>query len=61
MSRLNHLSIMCEDPYRLEQFYERWFGFEELNRTAGIVYITDGYFNVALMRRWAPDLAEADQ
>jgi catechol 2,3-dioxygenase-like lactoylglutathione lyase family enzyme len=62
MPRLNHLAIMCQDPERLKQFYARWFGFEELNRTQeGTVYITDGYFNVALMKRGAADLAEEDQ
>jgi catechol 2,3-dioxygenase-like lactoylglutathione lyase family enzyme len=53
---------MCQDPDRLEKFYARWFGFEELNRsTDGTVSITDGYFNVALMKQGAPGLAEDDQ
>jgi len=48
--RLNHLSIICEDPENLRQFYARWFGFEELARGAGgSIYLTDGYFSMALL------------
>ena len=50
MPRLNHISIVCEDPANLRQFYARWFGFEELSRGAGgSVYLTDGYFSVGLL------------
>jgi catechol 2,3-dioxygenase-like lactoylglutathione lyase family enzyme len=50
MPRLNHLSIVCEDPENLRRFYARWFGFEELARGAGgSVYLTDGYFSVGLV------------
>ena len=50
MPRLNHFSIVCEDPENLRQFYGRWFGFEELTRGAGgAIYLTDGYFSVGLL------------
>ena len=50
MPRLNHFSIVCEDPENLRQFYARWFGFEELARgVGGAVYLTDGYFSVGLL------------
>jgi len=29
VSRLNYLAIMCEDPTRMRDWYQRWFGFEE--------------------------------
>src|SRR5207249_3249435 len=52
MSRLNYLAIMSDDPGRLQEWYRRWFGFEEYNRTAdGTVYITDGYFSMGLLKR----------
>lgn len=58
MPRLNHISLICEDPENLRQFYARWFGFEDLDRApGGSIYITDGYFNIGLLRQ-GTDLAE---
>jgi catechol 2,3-dioxygenase-like lactoylglutathione lyase family enzyme len=55
------MAIMCKEPERLKEFYSRWFGFEELGRTpGGTIHITDGYFNMALMKHRA-DIAEEDQ
>src|SRR6266540_4981986 len=54
MSLLNYLAIMCDDPVRMRDWYQRWFGFEELNRTReGTIYLTDGHFNVGLLKRGA--------
>src|SRR3712207_2857495 len=54
MSRLNYLAIMCDDPARTRDWYQRWFGFEELNRSdAGTIYITDGRMTVGLLKRGA--------
>jgi len=62
MPRLNHVAIMCQDPADLARFYSRWFGLEELNRTpSGSVYMTDGYFNVGLLKQGAADTAEENQ
>lgn len=45
---------MCDDPTLMRDWYRRWFGFEELTRTKeGSVYITDGHFGVALLKRGA--------
>jgi len=33
VSRLNYLAIMCDDPLGCGDWYERWLGFEEYNRT----------------------------
>jgi catechol 2,3-dioxygenase-like lactoylglutathione lyase family enzyme len=61
MSRLNYLAIMCDDPIRMRDWYERWFGFEEFNRTAqGSIYVTDGYFSVGLLKRGSAP-GETDQ
>ncbi len=33
--------IICSDPDQLREYYCRWFGFDELNRTPeGSVYLT---------------------
>ncbi len=54
MSQLSYLAIMCEDPARMHHWYQRWFGFEELNRTRdGSIYLTDGHFNLGLLKRGA--------
>ena len=52
MSRLNYLAIMCDDSIRMRNWYQRWFGMEEFNRTGhGSIYLTDGYFSVGLLKR----------
>lgn len=52
MSRLNYLAIMCDDSARMRDWYERWLGFEEYDRTAqGAIYLTDGHFSVGLLPR----------
>jgi catechol 2,3-dioxygenase-like lactoylglutathione lyase family enzyme len=52
MARLTHLAIASDDPAGLGEWYRRWFGFEELNRTAdGAVYLSDGYFNLGFLKR----------
>jgi catechol 2,3-dioxygenase-like lactoylglutathione lyase family enzyme len=62
MPTLNHLAIMCRDPERLSGFYCKWFGFEELSRTnGGSIYITDGWFNVGLLKQGASDTEEPNQ
>jgi len=61
MSQLNYLAIMCDDPPQMSDWYRRWFGFEELNRTGeGSVYISDGHFNIGLLKRGAA-VAESNQ
>lgn len=50
---------MCRAPERLRDFYCKWFGFEELSRTdGGSIYITDGWFNVGLLKQGASDTKE---
>jgi catechol 2,3-dioxygenase-like lactoylglutathione lyase family enzyme len=51
---LNHIALMVEDAERLKDFYTQWFGFEELHRTAeGSIYLTDGHFNLGLLKQGA--------
>jgi catechol 2,3-dioxygenase-like lactoylglutathione lyase family enzyme len=52
MSQLNYLAIMCDDPVRIRDWYQRWLGFEEYDRTReGSVYITDGHSSIGLLKR----------
>jgi len=52
MPRLNYLALMTEDPAGLAGWYREWFGFDELNRGSdGTVYLTDGYFNLAFLKK----------
>ncbi len=53
MSLLNHLAIMCDDPARMRDWYQHWFGFEEYyhHPASGAVYLTDGHFSVGLLKR----------
>jgi catechol 2,3-dioxygenase-like lactoylglutathione lyase family enzyme len=61
MPQLNYLAIMCDDPATMRDWYQRWFGFEELNRTPqGALYLTDGHFNLALLKRGSA-IGEAKQ
>ena len=61
MSQLNYMAIMCDDPVELKNWYQRWFGFKEHNRTAeGTVYINDGHFTVGLLKRGSA-VGEDDQ
>jgi catechol 2,3-dioxygenase-like lactoylglutathione lyase family enzyme len=54
MTQLNYMAIMCEDPARMRDWYQRWFGFEEYDRTnEGSIYITDGHFSVGLLKAGA--------
>ncbi|HZT08675.1 MAG TPA: VOC family protein [Chloroflexota bacterium] len=62
MTQLNYLAIMCEDPARMREWYARWLGFEEYDRTAaGSIYITDGHFSVGLLKAGAAPGEETQQ
>jgi catechol 2,3-dioxygenase-like lactoylglutathione lyase family enzyme len=51
MAQLNYLAIMCEDPLRMRDWYQRWLSFEEYDRTReGNVYISDGHTSLALLK-----------
>jgi catechol 2,3-dioxygenase-like lactoylglutathione lyase family enzyme len=52
MSQLNYLAIMCDEPTRMRDWYARWFGMEEYNRTSqGTIYMSDGHLSVGLLQR----------
>jgi catechol-2,3-dioxygenase len=52
MAQIRHLAIKTENPVRLATFYKEVFGLKELHKPrgeGGPVYLTDGYFNLALL------------
>ena len=52
MAKIRHLAIKTEDTGRLAKFYIEVFGLKELHkdkREGGAVYLTDGYFNLAIL------------
>lgn len=53
MARIRHIAIFSDDPERLADFYVDVFGMEIKGRSEadGSVWLTDGYMDIALLRR----------
>ena len=53
MAKIRHIAIFSEDPENLSEFYVKVFGFEVKGRsnTGGAVWLTDGYMDIALLKR----------
>ena len=50
MAKIRHLAIMTVDPEKLAKFYTEVFDMEIINRSeTGGVFLSDGYFNNALL------------
>lgn len=50
MPKIRHLAIRTKDPARLAKFYEKVFEMQVLHaEEGGRVFLSDGYFNVALL------------
>lgn len=50
MAKIRHLAIMTVDPEKLAKFYTEVFDMEIINRSeTGGVFLSDGYFNIALL------------
>ena len=51
MAKIRHLAIKTKDPARLAKFYEEVFDLKVIHtEQSGAVYMTDGYFNLAILR-----------
>ena len=50
MPQLRQLVIAAEDPGRLSAFYREVFELEEIDKTKGAVFLSDGVFNLVLVR-----------
>jgi catechol 2,3-dioxygenase-like lactoylglutathione lyase family enzyme len=49
--KIRHLAIKTKDPARLAKFYEEVFEMKVIHtEQSGAVYMTDGYFNLAILR-----------
>ena len=62
MAKLRHLAIQCDDPDATAKFFAEVFEFEEMSRIGtdlkndgGVVYMSDGTMNVALINIVDPD------
>jgi len=51
MARIKHIAIFSDDPARLADFYTRIYGMKITGESQGDVWVTDGYMDVALIKR----------
>ena len=58
MAILRYVAYLAEDPAKLVEFYHRFLGTEELDRTPqGDITITDGFYNLTFFKN-RPELGE---
>jgi catechol 2,3-dioxygenase-like lactoylglutathione lyase family enzyme len=51
MGKIRHVAFMINEPLKVMDFYQRGFGFEQCYASAsGSVMVTDGLFNLALLK-----------
>jgi len=50
MPALRHLAIKCQDPPAMAEFYKATFDMHEVARHGRVVYLSDGYINLALLQ-----------
>jgi catechol 2,3-dioxygenase-like lactoylglutathione lyase family enzyme len=54
MTHISYMAVMCREPERLSQYYQRWFGFEALpGGDHGGLYLTDGAMTIGLLQQGA--------
>lgn len=51
MAKINHIAIFSNNPSKLAEFYTECFGMTITGQSNGDVWITEGYVDVALIRR----------
>lgn len=51
MAKIRHIAIFAEDPKTLADFYARIYGMKITGESQGDVWVTDGYMDVALIKR----------
>jgi len=53
MAKIRHIAIFSDDPENLSKFYVKVFGMEVKGKspTGGAVWMTDGYMDIALLKR----------
>lgn len=50
MPAIRHVAIMCQDPPSMAEFYKATFDMHEVARQGRVVYLSDGYLNLALLQ-----------
>ena len=55
MARIQHIAIFADDPKKLADFYTRIYGLKITGESQGDVWVTDGYVEVALIKRKRED------
>jgi catechol 2,3-dioxygenase-like lactoylglutathione lyase family enzyme len=51
MAKIRHLAFFSDSPEKMAEFYVNAFGFEIKGRGKASVWITDGYLDIALLKR----------
>jgi len=53
MAKIRHIAIFSDDPENLSKFYVKVFGMTVKGKsdTGGAVWMTDGYMDIALLKR----------
>ena len=51
MAKIQHIAIFSDDPEQLAGFYVDTYGMKVTGRSKGDVWVTDGYMDVALLKR----------
>src|ERR1043166_3574166 len=54
-SKLRHIAVMFEDPEASAKFFEEAFGMTRAGTARRGIYMSDGIFNVALLKKETPD------
>src|SRR6185312_107374 len=51
MAKIRHLAFFADSPEEMAKFYVNAFGFEITGRGKTSVWLTDGYLDIALLKR----------
>ena len=55
MAKLRHIAIIVEDPEASAKFFEEAFDMKRAGKARRGIYMSDGIFNVALLKKETPD------
>jgi catechol-2,3-dioxygenase len=55
MSRIRHIAIVTSNQEKLGNFYKTAFGMKEVKGIGSALYLSDGYMNLALIKK-TPEL-----
>src|SRR5579862_514488 len=51
-AQVSYLAMVSEQPERMANYYQTYFGLRELGRNAdGDISLTDGFYNVSILKR----------